>query len=208
MENATKALAIAGSVLIAVLILGILVYTYNRISDIKNTEYNTKVVEQSKDFNKAYENYNRKSVYGSELFSLANQMEDYNEKEATQKGYDQINLSVQITSVIIEGASQFKPKTYDLDAFAKAYNKLAEEINEKGTNVYRGKTLSYWANSSSELKHTFTDSTSLTQMMNRIKEYNKLVTEQTDTARLTFKCTNVEYDMKTGRITEMDFIEN
>ena len=69
MENATKALEIAGGVLISLIIIGTIVFFYNRISEVKQTEHNTQAEEQAADFNKDYEVYNRNDVYGSELLS-------------------------------------------------------------------------------------------------------------------------------------------
>ena len=55
MENATKALEMAGSVLIGVLLLGCLLFAYTRMSELKDTEHKVEVSEQAKDFNQDYE---------------------------------------------------------------------------------------------------------------------------------------------------------
>jgi leucyl-tRNA synthetase len=94
MENATKALEMAGSVLIGVLLLGCLLFAYTRMSELKDTEHKVEVSEQAKDFNQDYETYNRNNLYGSDLFSLANQIEDYNKKEADGKAYGRIEMKV------------------------------------------------------------------------------------------------------------------
>ena len=51
MENATKALEMAGSVLIGVLLLGCLLFAYTRMSELKDTERKVEVSQQAKDFN-------------------------------------------------------------------------------------------------------------------------------------------------------------
>ena len=43
MENATKALEMAGSVLIGVLLLGCLLFAYTRMSELKDTEHKVEV---------------------------------------------------------------------------------------------------------------------------------------------------------------------
>ena len=58
MENATKALEMAGSLLIGVLLLGCLLFAYTRMSELKDTEHKVEVSEQAKDFNQDYETYN------------------------------------------------------------------------------------------------------------------------------------------------------
>ena len=67
MENATKALEMAGSLLIGVLLLGCLLCAYARMSELKDTEHKVEVSEQAKDFNQDYETYNRNNLYGSDL---------------------------------------------------------------------------------------------------------------------------------------------
>ena len=59
MENATKALEMAGSLLIGVLLLGCLLFAYTRMSELKDTEHKVEVSEQAKDFNQDYETQKR-----------------------------------------------------------------------------------------------------------------------------------------------------
>ena len=55
MENASKALAIAGGMLIALLIIGTLVFMFQRISDYRRQEQNEERLQQVIEFNKEYE---------------------------------------------------------------------------------------------------------------------------------------------------------
>ena len=82
MENATKALTIAASVLIAVVILGALLLTFNSLSSYQNT--NTKNTREAQviEFNNQYEIFNRKEVRGSDLYSLLNKVVDYNRRKS------------------------------------------------------------------------------------------------------------------------------
>lgn len=86
MENATKALTIAASVLIAVVILGALLLTFNSLSSYQNT--NTKNTREAQviEFNNQYEIFNRKEVRGSDLYSLLNKVVDYNRRKSTDVG--------------------------------------------------------------------------------------------------------------------------
>ena len=144
MENATKALEMAGSVLIGVLLLGCLLFAYTRMSELKDTEHKVEVSEQAKDFNQDYETYNRNNLYGSDLFSLANQIEDYNKKEADGKAYGRIEMKVTLKTEIIN-AKFFTDMTYDGDSLNQKYNNLAKAINRVNKEYY-GKSVSYWAN--------------------------------------------------------------
>lgn len=82
MENASKALIMAGSVLIAIVIIGALVLMFNNLNNYQqvNTQGNrdTQVVE----FNNQYETYHRKNVRGSDLYSLLNRVVDYNRRKS------------------------------------------------------------------------------------------------------------------------------
>ena len=141
MENATKALEMAGSVLIGVLLLGCLLFAYTRMSELKDTEHKVEVSEQAKDFNQDYETYNRNNLYGSDLFSLANQIEDYNKKEADGKAYGRIEMKVTLKTEIINAVKKistiigkdniyirydpiFLSDKYNIVYHIKAFNKL------------------------------------------------------------------------------------
>ena len=97
MENAVKALEIASGVFLGLLILGALVLGYNRVSELRRTQYEVEQDQQSADFNKSYEAYNTKSVYGSEIFSLANKVVDYNKSYPAEEGYEELILAVTFT---------------------------------------------------------------------------------------------------------------
>ncbi len=207
MENATKALEMAASVLIGMLIIGALVFLYTKINQTKQTEQDALSTKQASDFNKKFEGYNKNGLYGSEILSLANLIEDYNKKEANEvKGYQPVELSVTIKG--ISGAQVFTTTTYNSSNFTSKYSELSEKIT-KANKTFKGKKVSYWANSSSELRYNFSDSTNptLSKMQEYIKDYNTLVTEQEDVARKIFKCTKVEHNKNNGRITKMYYLE-
>lgn len=82
MENATKALTIAASVLIAVVILGALLLTFNSLSSYQNTNTKNTRDAQVLEFNNQYEIFNRKEVRGSDLYSLLNKVVDYNRRKS------------------------------------------------------------------------------------------------------------------------------
>ena len=128
MENATKALEMAGSVLIGVLLLGCILFAYSQMSELKDTEHKSEVAEQAKDFNQDYEAYNRNNLYGSDMFSLANMIEDYNKKEADGKAYGKIEMKITLKTQIIN-ASFFTSTTYDGDSLNQKYDSLSSEIN-------------------------------------------------------------------------------
>ena len=65
MENASKALIMAGGVLIALMILGALLLMFNNLSSYQNTNTQTTEEAQVIAFNNQFETYNRNGVRGS-----------------------------------------------------------------------------------------------------------------------------------------------
>ncbi len=207
MENATKALEIAGSVLLGVLILGLLVFEYRKISNLKKVEEDVKVSQQSEDFNKKFEAYNR-NLYGSELLSLANQIKDYNDRYAGEKtsqyenqGYQKVEVTIKIKTA----TNRLAAGTCKLSYFLEVYNDLAKDIEKMNKkNIYKNKSISYWANSGKETERNFPKGNEIYDV---IANYKDLYNEQLDITRKTFKCTKINYDNKNGRITNMTFEE-
>ena len=210
MENATKALVIAGGVLIAILIIGLLVFFFNNVSSYRKVEDDAEALKQAVDFNKKYEVYNKNNIYGSELLSLANMIVDYNKKENEEKDYKKMNLEV----IIKNSNDIFKAKYTEAEELSKDYDKLESSIADMNKE-YQGKslgkkTLAYWASCSRKvLTNNFDSSTNPTyeKIKNLIDKYGNLVTKLDDISRATFKCTNVEYDEYTGRIVKFVFEE-
>lgn len=108
MENASKALIMAGSVLIALMIIGALLLMINNLSSYQKTDTVNTREAQVIDFNNQYETYNRKNVRGSDLYSLLNRAVDYNKRKsykgtgATEEGqylaYQPMVISFNLTT--------------------------------------------------------------------------------------------------------------
>lgn len=79
MENASKAIIMAGGILIAIIIVTVLVIVFSSISDVYSEEGMSLTAEQLEEYNRKFSTYD-KSLYGSELLSLANLVHDYNER--------------------------------------------------------------------------------------------------------------------------------
>ena len=82
MENASKALIMAGGVLIALLIIGSLLLMFNNLSSYLDTNIKETRTAQIIEFNNQFETYNRTDVRGSDLYSLLNKAADYNERKS------------------------------------------------------------------------------------------------------------------------------
>ena len=84
MENASKALIMAGSVLIALMIIGALLLMFNNLTSYQDTNTQSEREAQIVEFNNQYETYNRNDVRGSDLYSLLNKVIDYNRRKSTE----------------------------------------------------------------------------------------------------------------------------
>ena len=84
MENASKALLMAGGVLIALMIIGALLLMFNSLSSYQETNTQTSREAQIIEFNNQYETYNRNDVRGSDLYSLLNNVIDYNRRKSIE----------------------------------------------------------------------------------------------------------------------------
>lgn len=84
MENASKALIMAGSILISLMVIGALLLMFNNLSNYQKTGTQDTREAQVIAFNNQYETYNRKNVRGSDLYSLLSRVIDYNRRKSTQ----------------------------------------------------------------------------------------------------------------------------
>ena len=74
MENASKALLIAGGVLLTMLVVGVIVFARERFSEYYSSQSAIKDIDNTAEFNKQFTNYERTNVTGNELISLINKV--------------------------------------------------------------------------------------------------------------------------------------
>ena len=101
MENASKALLIAGGMLIAIIVLSLFAMMYNKMTELKNNEEARAKVEQLENFNAEYESFNKKLMYGADVITLANKIYNNNKNHPNDNTY-RIKLVLD-GSTIIEG---------------------------------------------------------------------------------------------------------
>ena len=147
MENASKALIMAGSVLLAMLIIGALVFTISTISSMHQTEDSMEDAEKLAEFNRQIQTFNKQTIYGSELISLSNLIDDYNFRQADLKGYEPIKFEVITTTSrdIITPATYTNYKS-GTKKISTVFNTLEEKVNKAKTEYitieYRGNKIS------------------------------------------------------------------
>lgn len=85
MENASRAIIMAGGILLTLVIVSILVLVFNHIGTVYIEEGDSLTVEQMEKYNRQFHSFDR-SLYGSELLSLANLIDDYNRRLLYNEG--------------------------------------------------------------------------------------------------------------------------
>ena len=117
MENASKALLIAGGILIGLIVVLILVIGYKEISDYYISKESALQVEQLDDFNKQYTPYYRDDVRGSDLLSLINKIVNYNTLNEEEE-------PIEISIIISSSKSGSKDFFYKYDTYYSTNEKL------------------------------------------------------------------------------------
>lgn len=107
MENASKALIMAGSMLIALMILGALLLMFSNLSSYQEVHTQSTREAQVIEFNNQFETYNRTDVRGNDLLSLVNRAINYNRTKSSvgtgnndqgkEIGYQPITITFTIT---------------------------------------------------------------------------------------------------------------
>lgn len=225
MENASKALIMAGSVLIAILVIGMLVLGYRNLSSLEQQKEDSES-DSTLNYMVRFEQFNR-TLYGSELLSLANLQEDYNSSyDVNYEGYDRIEITV-VTKGIVN-SSYFMQGTYNLDAIAEDQNKIETAISqyEKTKKEYNNKSVKYYSSKRNreiasdfdisipssvpdyDIESYLKANSTTAKLLEEIQEYKNLTTIYNEfRTGKKFKCTNVIYNNQNGRISSMYFQE-
>ena len=114
MENATKALIIAGGILIAMLIVGLLTWGYTQLRLLRQTNVEEEERQQIVEFNERFEAYNKKVVRGYQMISLANLVYDTNSRYTEEVGYTPV-------TIIVDGLSDQNATGEDLVNYIQTY---------------------------------------------------------------------------------------
>lgn len=134
MENASKALVMAGEILIALLVVGALMLMINQVSYYQKSESTSEKAQQQAEFNKEYVQFTYGDVKGYELISLVNKVINYNSKEAVGNSVDySLKITVNIDMVGTTGTS-FAQK-YGINGNTALFKKIYT-ISDGNTNFY------------------------------------------------------------------------
>lgn len=101
MENISKALTMAGGVLIAVLVIGALMLMFNQIGSYEKAHTSNIKDSQLAQFNIDFERYtDDNGITGADIISIINKVTDYNRKEGITNSVDyDIKMSVTVSGL-------------------------------------------------------------------------------------------------------------
>lgn len=205
MENASKALLIAGGILLAILTLSLVIYMTTVTSSMADAQDARTLANQINTFNKEYEAYNKRKMYGTDVITVINKAIDYNgglDADETDHFIDMIftindsftttkktvitySNGTSDTNITKEGISSLDAGTYQL--------KTVEGTNKMNINIinfFNGET-----NDPPVVTNNYS---------NRVEEIYQYCA-LTNFKRAIFSCTNVIYNADTGRIQSMTF---
>lgn len=147
MENASKALLMAGGVLISLMVLGALLLMFNSLSSYQESGTQDTREAQVIEFNNQYETYNRRNVRGSDLYSLLNKVVDYNRRKSTEGtgakdegqylAYEPMAISFTIDNKRSEFSADGTNRLIMRNEYTQSStkNEFQESINEKKKNA-------------------------------------------------------------------------
>lgn len=212
MENAAKALTIAGGVLIAVMLAVLVYYVFTQWGESQKMQQEDVDTVKIEEFNKSYLSY-EKVLYGSELLGLVNKMSDYNiSDDVRYNAYGTMDLKVEIKLLSGSTDNLFnRTGTYSLSTVKRTIDDVMRKTVEKYSGKVSDSQWEFLAKSSNNSEQSFDDlcqelnissSVNRRELQEAAKEYYKYV--QFKRMKFKHKATTF-YD--TGRVKMMSFIE-
>lgn len=215
MENATKALIMAGSVLIALLIIGALLLMFNSLSSYQEVGTQNTREAQVIEFNNQYETYLRNNVRGSDMISLMNRIIDYNTRKGDDSAEKYQEMKIKITGIDV---SNLKYESSDKEIVKSFYtqddiNNLIEQTQDL-EKKYQAKYITTLSTNISNVMDSKEKTAKLLQKSTisdskweEIKEDTAQYYQYTQFKRLYFNCETdkTEYNSGTGRIVYIEF---
>lgn len=214
MENAAKALTIAGTILISVLVISAVVFMYRDLTSVKRQDAENQKLQEITDFNKSFESFD-KTLSGAKMLSLSNKIKDYNEKYTVRmsEGYKKIELYINGNNnnngtewSEYYSELQRKVDTMMNDKYISAnYLEALKEAKDVKSNA---SSLHLDREQADETLKELREKLGNTRFSEAEKEYindYKIYEQYLKIKKQTFKPAGIEYDERNGRITKMSY---
>lgn len=134
MENASKALIMAGAILFTIMVVGLLVYFMSQYRQFPQQQTEQQRLEQVAKFNREYESYDKKKMYGTDVATIVNKAIDNNKKYADERtgqyviddtNNHYINVEIKLLTDIKSYATQY----YEVDQPTGELKSYVETVN-------------------------------------------------------------------------------
>lgn len=194
MENASKALIIAGSIFIALIIISIAFLTFSNMSSSQSEDEQRRLIEQLTDFNKEYESYAKGRMYGVDVISVLNKAINNNlNSEEQEKITIEITLHADLAPYKQRQKTDSNGKVIR-DSNGNIVYEVYIDSKDKKSSLKAG--TAYKVKSSNDLAYKILFDRNLTD----IATFN-------DFKRRVFKCKKIEHSKTTGKVNYMKFDE-
>lgn len=134
MENVSKALLIAGSILITIMLLTFFVYLSNNIKTVGQAKQDEKNQEELVKFNEQYEAYNKSLLYGAEVLTVINKAADNNNKYdvtlPTQMYYINVIVNDKDDNIMTKAILEADNKTSIFTCLDMKYDDRTGKVNK------------------------------------------------------------------------------
>lgn len=226
MENASKALLMAGGVLIALMVIAALLLMFNSLSSYQETGTQDTREAQVVEFNNQYETYLRDNVRGSEMISLMNRINDYNTRKGDNSDEQYQEMQISISGINVENLKYDQDDTKIIKS-SYTQNDIGEllEIVKKLETTYQSKYITSLSTNISNIMNSTMDlnvnkskgqleaekilkKELTTSEYNKVKEDTSKYYQYSQFKRVYFNCvtSNTKYNSGTGRIIYIEFI--
>lgn len=215
MENASKALLMAGGMIIAIIIISIFIYGYNSMTQMAQSKQDVEALEEIENFNRPYLAFNKSAMYGTDVISILNLAISNNKINNVEKTPGD-ELYVDISFQLKYDSIQDTVYLYTLNTRTNKYEvkKLDTSKNAKyGASDFEFTSGTYSLSKNLEPINDFLKKSSIPEEQKDVKktDNNGTVLEYTikysgiaDFKRKTFKCSEVKYDSY-GRVKSLKF---
>lgn len=212
MDNAAKALLMAGGILIAIIVISLFIMAYSNITQLAQLKADEELRQEIVESNKKYLAFNKTAMYGTDVISILNLVISDNRINNVKAGEElYINVEFKLTKDSIQDTVY----QYTLDPSTGIYK---SELLTKDKSSFGAGNFSF------EVNHVYSLSSNLDainaflrtadsaeETRRNISTSGDVVTKYTitysgiaDFKRKTFKCAKIEYDAN-GRVKNLRF---
>lgn len=201
MENASKALLMAGGVLISIILIGSLLYVYNNMVQYPKQEEELLKLEQLAEFNAEYEKYYRTKMYGTDVVTVLNKAINNNSKNHENgdvEGISDIDVEITVLKDVISYHETYSP---DVDGYQSVPQKTNEKVVLKGNTTYS------LSKDEQKILELLQGEESKKINIKSEFEYTMVYSGFRDFKRKYFECIGIEYSKETGKVSKLIFRE-